>query len=66
MEQLEIYAALFCLEFKVKPSEIEMELRLYHNNEILYHTPTAEDIVPIMDKIITFDKVIRKIREQEG
>ena len=66
MEQLEIYAALFCLEYKVKPSEIEMELRLYQNNEILYHTPTAEDIVPIMDKIITFDKVIRKIREQEG
>lgn len=58
--------ALFCLEYKVKPSEIEMELRLYQNNEILYHTPTAEDIVPIMDKIITFDKVIRKIREQEG
>ena len=66
MEQLEVYAALFCLEYKVKPSEIEMELRLYQNNEILYHTPTAEDIVPIMDKIITFDKVIRKIREQEG
>lgn len=66
MEQLEIYAALFCLEYKVKPSEIEMELRLYQNNEILYHTPTAEDIVPIMDKIITFDKVIRKIKEQEG
>ena len=65
IEQLEIYAALFCLEYKVKPSEIEMELRLYQNNEILYHTPTAEDIVPIMDKIITFDKVIRKIREQE-
>lgn len=66
IEQLEIYAALFCLEYKVKPSEIEMELRLYQNNEILYHTPTAEDIVPIMDKIITFDKVIRKIKEQEG
>lgn len=66
IEQLEIYAALFCLEYKVKPSEIEMELRLYQNNEILYHKPTAEDIVPIMDKIITFDKVIRKIKEQEG
>ena len=66
MEQLKIYAALFCLEYKVKPSEIDMELRLYQNNEILYDEPTAEDIVPIMDKIITFDKVIRKIKEQEG
>ena len=66
MEQLEIYAALFCLEYKVKPGEIEIELRLYQNNEILYHTPTAEEIVPITDKIITFDKIINKIKEQEG
>ena len=66
MEQLEIYAALFCLEYNTKPSNIDIELRLYQNNEILYHNPTAEDIVPIMDKIITFDKIIDKIKEQEG
>ena len=66
MEQLEIYAALFCLEYRVKPGDIEMELRIYQNNEILYHNPTAEDIAPIMDSIITFDKVIKKIKEQEG
>lgn len=66
MEQLEIYAALFCLEYKIKPATIDIELRLYQNNEILYHTPTVEDIAPIMDKIVTFDKVIRKIKEQEG
>ena len=66
MEQLEIYAALFCLEYRVKPGDIEMELRIYQNNEILYHNPMAEDIAPIMDRIITFDKVIKKIKEQEG
>lgn len=66
MEQLEIYAALFCLEYKVKPADIEMELRLYQNNEVLYHNPTAENIVPIMDKIITADKIIKRIKEQEG
>ena len=66
MEQLEIYAALFCLEYKKKPSDIEMELRIYQNSEIIFHNPTAEDIVPIMDKIITFDKLIRKIKEEEG
>lgn len=66
MEQLEIYAALFCLEYKMKPANIEMELRLYQNNEILYHTPTAEDIVPIMDKIVAFDKIINDIKKQEG
>ena len=61
-----IYTALFCLEYKIKPADINMELRIYQNNEVLYHNPTAEDIVPIMDKIITFDKVIRKIKDQEG
>lgn len=66
MEQLEIYAALFCLEYHVKPGDVEMELRIYQGNEILCHTPTAEDIVPIIDKIITFDKIISKIKEQEG
>lgn len=66
MEQLEIYAALFCLEYHIKPNDIETELRLYQNDEILYHHPTAEDIVPIMDKIITFDKIINKIKEREG
>lgn len=66
MEQLEIYAALFCLEYKVKPGDIEMELRIYQSEEILYHKPTAEDIAPIMDKIVTFDKIINRIKEQEG
>ena len=66
MEQLMIYAALFCLEYKIKPAEIEIELRLYQNNTILYHNPTVEELVPIIDKIITFDKIINKIKEQEG
>ena len=65
MEQLEIYAALFCLEYKIKPGDIDMELRIYQSDEILYHKPTVEDIAPIMDKIITFDKVINRIKEQE-
>ena len=66
MEQLMIYAALFCLEYDIKPSEIEMELRIYQSDEVLYHEPTVEDIVPIMDKIITFDKVLNRIKSEEG
>ena len=65
MEQLLIYASLFCLEYHVKPGEIEMELRIYQNNDVEIANPTAEDIVPIMDKIITADKIIKKIKEQE-
>ena len=65
MEQLMIYAALFCLEYKVKPVDISMELRIYQNNEILFHKPQVDEIVPIMDKIVTFDKLIRRIKERE-
>lgn len=64
MEQLEIYAALFCLEYKVKPGEIEMELRIYQNNEMIVHNPTAEDILPIMDRIIHLDKMLDKLDEE--
>lgn len=63
MEQLEVYAALFCLEYKVKPGEIDMELRVYKNDEVFIHNPTAEDILPIMDKIVHLDKLFRKIEE---
>ena len=65
IEQLLIYAALFCLEYDVKPSEIDIELRIYQSDEIIFMNPTAEDIVPIMDKIITFDKMINRIKEEE-
>ena len=65
IEQLYIYAALFCLEYRMKPGEINMELRIYQNNEVMVDEPTAEDIAPIMDKIITFDKIISKLRERE-
>lgn len=65
MEQLEIYAALFCLEYGIKPGEIEMELRIYQNDEILYHNPTAEDILPIMDKIVRFDKLLATVDYEE-
>lgn len=65
MEQLEIYAALFCLEYKIKPADIDIELRIYQSDDILVFNPTVEDIVPIMDKIITSDKIISEIKEEE-
>ena len=66
MEQLEIYAALFCLEYKIKPGDIEMELRIYQNDQILYHNPTAEEILPIMDRIVHLDKLLGQIDREEG
>ena len=65
MEQLEVYAALFCLEYKVRPGDIEMELRLYQLDEVIVHHPTAEDIAPIMDKIVHLDKLLERIDGKE-
>lgn len=65
-EQLMIYAALFCLEYEMKPSDIEMELRIYQSNDVLYMVPEVSDIVPIMDRIITADKIISKIQIEES
>lgn len=65
IEQLMIYAALFCLEYHVKPGDIQIELRIYQNGEVLIHNPQADEILPVMDKIVSFDKIIDKIREEE-
>lgn len=65
MEQLEIYAALFCLEYHKQPQDLGMELRIYQNNEILIHSPKSEAIDTIMRLIIRFDGKIEKLRTEE-
>ena len=66
MEQLMIYAALFCLEYKIKPSDIEMELRIYQSDEVLYHNPTSESISSIMDRIVYLDKMLERLDCEEA
>lgn len=66
MEQLEVYAALFCLEYRVKPSEIDMELRIYQNDDIEYHIPDPDRIVHIMDRIVHLDKLLEKMESEEA
>lgn len=66
MEQLMIYAALFCLEYKYKPKDIQMELRIYQTNEIEVCEPDPEDIERIMALIIRYDEILSNIQEQEG
>jgi hypothetical protein len=64
MKQLEVYAAMFCLEYNYKPYEIEIELRIYQNDEVMEHIPEDDDIVHIMDKIVTFDKQIEILKAE--
>lgn len=64
MEQLLIYAALFCLEYKVDPAKITTELRIYQNDEMTEASPEPLDVRAVMDKIIDFDKKIEKMKTE--
>lgn len=65
MEQLEIYAALFCLEYGYKPNEIDIELRIYQNDEVAVHSPEVDRIKFIMDRIVAADRIISERKSEE-
>lgn len=62
--QLQIYAALFCLEYEMKPTDIQIELRIYQNDEVRIEEGDPLDITSIMDKIVFFDRRIREESEE--
>jgi hypothetical protein len=62
MRQLEIYAALFCLEYGHRPGEIETELRIYQNDAIEILFPEVDAIAHIMSKIISFHRRIQMLK----
>jgi hypothetical protein len=61
--QLEVYAALFCLEYDINPFEIEIELRIYQREDMDSFEPMPEAIATIMEKIIDFDRQIESLKE---
>lgn len=63
--QLEVYAALFCLEYGMDPFLIQIELRIYQRDEIRVFEPYAETIVEIMEKIIEFDRQIEEMKASD-
>lgn len=62
--QLEVYAALFCLEYSVSPYDITIELRIYQNDEVYVFDGNPDLIQRIMDKIVDFDIKIESMREE--
>lgn len=66
MEQLLIYAALFCLEYHKNPHQFNTELRIYQNFDILIANPTPEEIDHYMDLIQNRSKLIMSYLEREG
>jgi hypothetical protein len=56
--QLDIYSALFCLEYGVNPLKIDIEERLYQGNQFTVNIPNGEDIKLIMNKIKELNEVL--------
>ena len=65
MRQLEVYAAMFCLEYDVRPGDILIILRIYQNDEIMEHSPDVDTVVHIMDKIQAFDRRIEQLKSED-
>ena len=66
MEQLLIYAALFCLEYHKNPHQFKTELRIYQNFNIVVEEPDANDIETFMNLIQERSKTIMSYLEREG
>lgn len=67
MEQLKIYAALFCLEYHFDPRQlIDIELRIYQSGDIVVCCPTNEEILNIMDIIVVSDETINEVDREDG
>jgi hypothetical protein len=64
-EQLKVYAALFCLEYKQRPDDIDIHLGVYKKDEVAFCEPDPDEIVYIMNRIIHLDKLLLKFENEE-
>lgn len=64
-KQLDVYAAIFCLEYGIDPRTIVIEQRIYQNNAFEESIPPPEHIQHIMNTIVSFDELIESIKNEE-
>ena len=62
--QLEVYTALFCLEYNHDPHDIDIVLRIYQSDEVLESVPDPDAISSIMITIVDFDRIIESLRTE--
>lgn len=63
VEQPLVYAALFCLEYRIKPSDIDIELRIYQNDEVEIHKPEPGEVETVMEQIVHLDELLASYEE---
>lgn len=64
VHQLEVYAALFCLEYDFRPFELDYDLRIYQADDVQEFETDPEEIARIMSKGIGFTKLIEQWLEE--
>lgn len=65
-DQLLVYAAFFCLEYGVKPYEVEeYDLRIYQNDDIAYYEVTPEEVAQTMSRIVDLCALLLKRMAEE-
>jgi hypothetical protein len=63
--QLEVYAALFCLEYEIDPFSMRgIELRIYQERSVQEYVGDPAYIKGIMVKIVKFDQVLNDLRKE--
>jgi len=65
VHQLEVYAAIFCLEYNVDPHSIKMEFRIYQNSEVKIWDGDPDQVMAIMDRIVDFDLKLEMMKERD-
>lgn len=65
VNQLYVYAALFCLEYQIDPFSMRgIELRIYQDRTAFPFTGEPAVVKEIMDKIVKFDGILNQLREE--
>lgn len=65
LDQLMVYAALFCLDYDVEPTDLlETHLRVYQGEEVIIFNPSPREVFDVTKIIIEADKIINKIEEE--
>lgn len=62
-DQIMIYFALFCLEYKVNPYDIEMIGRIYQLDDFVEFIAEASQVQEIMETVHVFTKEITAMKE---
>ncbi len=66
LTQLEVYAAIWCLEYDIRPKDVDIELRIYQFDDILIGNPGPDIIVSHMEQIIHATDLYRRIDSSRG